>query len=107
MGDAKDYQNYLDQQKSEHLLVPKPSKKKSKRPITNRSQQSVREPVTKRKGKQSKVLSERSEVDEWRRRHEEALSRNAELVEKLDEKGRKITDLKHKLKDSEAKIRGF
>ena len=69
MGDAKDYQNYIELPKHENLHVAKPSKKKSKRPITNRSQQSVREPVTKRKGKQSKVISERSEVDEWRRRH--------------------------------------
>ena len=33
--------------------------------------------------------------------------RNSELVEKLDEKGKKVAELRHKLKDSEIRIRGF
>ena len=46
-------------------------------------------------------------MDEWRKRHEEVILKNSELMDKLEEKGKKVTELKHKLKDSEIRIRGF
>ena len=46
-------------------------------------------------------------MEELKRRNEEAVLKNSELSDLLEVKNRKVSELKHKVKDYEVRIRGY